>query len=469
MRLQRVYVKEYKNLREFECDFSDSSITAFIGNNGSGKSNLLEVITRAFSCAKNYASGRPLSIIPPHSRPTVLNCIIEYQLNDKIYELHYNSDIEKMLSQLNAEPPLMVREEISIICGGKKLSKKEVDSALPDSVLLYYAGETLRQKGTAEGTYDHYYESMLKRADSSTLPSLRFMDCVSISDLPLLLLTAAVYKGDYYSRFLDQIGCTEIDSKFSFVLRKPDKAKGTADTYWNATGFVKAFLDEARKYVYGTRDSGAQYYMFFDDPEVFKNISANEYDLFAKLKVLKHYNYLDHIGIGLLKQTGESFSSLRLSEGEKQLGLLMLISTFTADHECLYLFDEFDAYLHLSWQRMFAQMLSELIIKGHILFTSHSPASISKMRRQNVYIMESGKCILARSDTYNRAIDEIIEEQMEVSLRPKEYTDLVNEFRSAVMHNNKSVAIAKLEQIKEVIGEDDPFFITARIALERME
>ena len=160
---------------------------------------------------------------------------------------------------------------------------------------------------------------------------------------------------------------------------------------------------------------------------------------------------------------------MRLSEGEKQVGLLMLTSTFTADHECLYLFDEFDAYLHLSWQRMFAQMLSELNIKGHILFTSHSPASISKMRRQNVYIMESGKCILARSDTYNRAIDEIIEEQMEVSLRPKEYTDLVNEFRSAVMHNNKSVAIAKLEQIKEVIGEDDPFFITARIALERME
>ncbi len=469
MKLLRVYVKEYKNLREFECDFSDSSITAFIGNNGSGKSNLLEVITRVFSCAKNYASGRPLSIIPPHTRPTVLNCIIEYQLNDKIYELHYNSDVDKMLSQLNAEPPVTVKEELSIICGGKKLLKKEIDSALPDSVLLYYAGETLRQRGTAEGTYDNYYEFTLKRADSSTLPSLRFMDYVSISDLPLLLLTAAVYKGDYYSRFLDLIGCSEIGSKFSFVLRNPGKGKGTADTYWNATGFVKAFLDEARKYVYGTRDSGAQYYMFFDDPEVFKNISANEYDLFAKLKVLKHYNYLDHIGIGLLKQTGESFSSLRLSEGEKQLGLLMLISTFTADHECLYLFDEFDAYLHLSWQRMFAQMLSELIIKGHILFTSHSPASISKMRRQNVYIMESGKCILARSDTYNRAIDEIIEEQMEVSLRPKEYTDLVNEFRSAVMHNNKSVAIAKLEQIKEVIGEDDPFFITARIALERME
>ncbi len=90
------------------------------------------------------------------------------------------------------------------------------------------------------------------------------------------------------------------------------------------------------------------------------------------------------------------------------------------------------------------------------------------MRRTDVHILKNGYCKPSPSDTYNRSLDEIIEEQMEVSLRPKEYIDLVTEFRNAIIHGRKDIALAKLDQIREVVGEDDPFFITARIALERM-
>ena len=469
MRIQRVTVKQYKNLKDFDCVFSDSNIAAFIGNNGSGKSNLLEVITRAFSNAKNYASNKELPIIPPHTLPMVNNCVIEYEIGGSNYVLSYNADVDGMLSRLEADPPVIVREEISICCNGTKLQKSEMTSALPDSILLYYAGETLRQKGTAEGTYDNYYERELKRTKTADLPSLRFMDYFSAEDLPLLLLTASAYKGEYYSRFLNLIDCIGISLKYSFILRNPGKGKGSADTYWNATGFVKHFLNEMRKYVSGTRDSGgAQYYMFFDNAEDLKSISNAEYDLFAKLRALKHYGYLEHIGIELQRHDGILFSSLRLSEGEKQLGLLFLLTAFTAHHDCVYLFDEFDAYLHLSWQRRFSQMLQEIYVNGHILLTTHSPASISKMRRTDVHILKNGYCTPSPSDTYNRSLDEIIEEQMEVSLRPKEYIDLVTEFRNAIIHGRKDIALAKLDQIREVVGEDDPFFITARIALERM-
>lgn len=132
------------------------------------------------------------------------------------------------------------------------------------------------------------------------------------------------------------------------------------------------------------------------------------------------------------------------------------------------MFDEFDAYLHLNWQRSISKMLNDIDVNGHIIFTTHSPASISKMQRENVYLLKSGKVHNAISETFNRSLDEIMEEQMEVPLRPQEYTELVQEFRNAIIHNQKNIALAKLDQIKEVIGEDDPFFITARIAMERM-
>lgn len=166
---------------------------------------------------------------------------------------------------------------------------------------------------------------------------------------------------------------------------------------------------------------------------------------------------------------GEKFTFDMLSEGEKQLALLFLLTAFTAEDNCLYIFDEFDAYLHLNWQRLFSQMLNETQVNGHIIFTTHSPASISKIQRSNVYKMANGKVSKPLSDTFNRSLDEVIEEQFGVSLRPPEYTELVQEFRNAIMHGRKDIALAKLEQIKEVVGEHDPFFITARIALNRME
>ncbi len=113
-------------------------------------------------------------------------------------------------------------------------------------------------------------------------------------------------------------------------------------------------------------------------------------------------------------------------------------------------------------------MLNEVNVNGHIIFTTHSPATISKMQKEDVYILNEGSVYKARSETFNRSLDEIIEEQMKVSLRPQEYTDLVQEFRNAVIHNQKELALKKLGEIKDVVGEDDPFLITARLVMERM-
>lgn len=120
MRIKTVSIERYKNLHDFECKFSDSNISAFIGNNGPGKSNLLEVIANAFSNAKNFAIGKnlPLSLDP------VLACVIEYELHGTDYVLQYNYDAEGILARLAKEPTIPVRDEISIYCGEKILTKK---------------------------------------------------------------------------------------------------------------------------------------------------------------------------------------------------------------------------------------------------------------------------------------------------------------------------------------------------------
>ena len=284
------------------------------------------------------------------------------------------------------------------------------------------------------------------------------------------LLTAAVYQGDYYEKLLTLLKCKEILPEINIMLQNPKgKKQENADTYWGATGFVQSFLDMLRRYVSSTQNLFEYYSMHFKEIESFAKTSKNESEFFAKLKALKNAKYLHWIMLELRGDNGDKFTFDMLSEGEKQLALLFLLTVFTAEDNCLYIFDEFDAYLHLNWQRLFSQMLNETRVNGHIIFTTHSPASISKIQRNNVYKMSNGQVTKPLSDTFNRSLDEVMEEQFGVSLRPQEYTDLFNEFRNAVMHGRKDLALSKLEQIKEVVGEHDPFFITASIALERME
>lgn len=468
MRIQRVSIREFKNLKDFDCIFSGSNTAAFIGNNGSGKSNLLEVITRAFSNAYNVVCGKQLPAIYPGEKPELQECVIEYSVADINYILKYNCDMEETYSNVNIDYDNPPREKIEIWHSDTELSYKDYIKALPDTILLYYAGETQRQKGIAETTYDTFYERRLIRAKTSDLPGLRFIDCYNIEDLTLLLATASAYKGEYYQNILKLLGCKDITSKFSIILRTPPNGRGAPDTYWGATGFVKYFLDDLRRFVSGTRDIGKQYFMFFNDFDALKKVSSNELDLFAKLKVLKHYGYLDHVGIEFEKLNGSKFSSLRLSEGEKQLVLLYLLTAFTMQSNCLYIFDEFDAYLHLNWQRQISQMLNNIEINGHIIFTTHSPATISQIYSQDLYVMKDGQTIYPESETFNRALDEIMLEHMGITLRDPIVENLYDEFKQSIADENKEKAEYIMTRLSEFLLPNDPLFIKMRLVLRRL-
>ena len=60
MRFKNLWIDGFKNLNNFELDFTDKcGITLLIGNNGSGKSNILEAISAIFAyntpkCQDNF-------------------------------------------------------------------------------------------------------------------------------------------------------------------------------------------------------------------------------------------------------------------------------------------------------------------------------------------------------------------------------------------------------------------------------
>ena len=54
MKINYIYIDGYKNLNKLELSFDDNStVNALIGNNGSGKSNVIEALTRVFTSVYN--------------------------------------------------------------------------------------------------------------------------------------------------------------------------------------------------------------------------------------------------------------------------------------------------------------------------------------------------------------------------------------------------------------------------------
>ena len=451
MKINRLIVNSYRNLTDIDITFPNSNMIAFIGNNGSGKSNLLELIAQVFAYAKNcLTKGKNYPLAEELEK-----CEIDYIYNGEQYALKFDSG-----------SILFVHNLAEIV------KKSKIENILPKSIFLYYSGETKRLAEIESRTIDEKYGNALK---SNKFNGYKFIEYFSVNDLDILLLTAAVYQGklaDIVAKYTNGLRFYQL---FSLIIANPKKSSVPGGEYFGAVGFVKAFLDEMRRYVSRTEEidnylnqKRKAYAMHFDEIDELKNVADGPSDFFAKMKALKNSGYLEKVFVSF-RNDNQLVIWNYLSEGEKQILLMKLLTEITSMDDCLYLFDEFDSFLHLNWQRSFSSMFAGLDTNGQVLFTTHSPATISGMKRESVFIMEKGGIRPAPSETFNRSLDEIMEEQMLVTMRPKVFTDLEREFRNAVVHNRKDVALAKLEQIREIVGDDDPFFITASMALRRME
>lgn len=121
MRLDRLKIDKYKNLKNISVDFDqDSFVTVLIGQNGSGKSNLIEALVEIFTTLD-------LNKNPPFK-----------------YELKYECRDAQV--EIDADPS-RIRNKLAIHINGEKVSRKSFKSDrqyLPSNVFGYYSGDSQR-------------------------------------------------------------------------------------------------------------------------------------------------------------------------------------------------------------------------------------------------------------------------------------------------------------------------------------
>lgn len=437
MKINYIYIDGYKNLNKLEVSFdNNSTVNALIGNNGSGKSNVIEALTRVFIAVYNDSTL------------------------DFVYEIHYTiSDNEIVLCN---------KEKTVFLKNGKSVKKSEKETCLPRSIFLYYCGETDRIQNFASDCQDKKFEKALK-TDGEIVA--RYVSSVGLKEFAAALLANAICQNSTYDRVCELINIYNIGGPVTFSLGRPSWSKSapiTEESFWNAQGTVAMLL-------HAIKDVGELQITDKNTAKIIvKNIAdlklgaESAFDLFIRFELLIQAGILNSIDFKIVKE-GVEITSNDLSEGEKQLAQFLCLLEATKDYRALFLLDEFDSFLHPNWQRRFAEIIDGISITGQVLFTTHSPLTLGKVRKENIRILKDGKIYIPSVDTYNRDITEVLDEIMEVTKRPIEIEKAIKHFRNAVMHNRKDEAYKAYESLKELLSKEDPYWGAVDHLLANME
>jgi energy-coupling factor transporter ATP-binding protein EcfA2 len=154
LRLNRLSIPSYRNLRAFEINFDESQpTTVLLGRNGSGKSNLIEAIVEIF---------RELELggVPAFA-----------------YQLDYVCRGRAV--KIDADPT-RTGKRLEIVVDGKATTQaafqKDLDTFLPRFVFAYYSGWSSRLERHFDRPTRKHYDSILKARDSD-LPLRRLFFC----------------------------------------------------------------------------------------------------------------------------------------------------------------------------------------------------------------------------------------------------------------------------------------------------
>lgn len=134
--------------------------------------------------------------------------------------------------------------------------------------------------------------------------------------------------------------------------------------------------------------------------------------------------------------------------------------------EAILLIDEIDLHLHPAWQQTILTALKRAFPQTQIITTTHSPQVISTVRPENIRVLEiDGTCSVPHEHTYGAESSRVLAEIFCVHPRPDLLKKEIDEYLSLIESGQGDSARASelRRQLDEALGETDPLLISADI------
>lgn len=446
MKIKSLWVSEYKNIVDQTFNFNNGLTSLIIGQNGLGKSNLLEIIALIL---KELDLAEKEDDLFSSKTSLFFDFKIEYECRSNIFK------IAKVGSELKIKKhESSIQRDFNLKFNDFKLNKHIY---LPDFIIGYYSGENKRIK---EIFSTHYQRRLtnLKSTKNTKFPALGkfFFTDQNLGELLFFTLwvfkDTKIYGGKIQTLLVDYIGI-EIGSDVNISFKNPDFSKNFPDKnadnlydniqnniehpFWGIQGKLDEFLrdlfnnnsSKSLPPAYIDDEKNKEEFVFFDrlDYLTLKDELSENFNsptkLFDILHAAESIGIINEIETRISKngaQISHNFSEL--SEGEQQLLTILGLLLITGESDSLYIFDEPDTHLNPIWQRNFINLLKEFNFNddnSQILVATHSPLIVQNTKNANLLLLrkDGDKVII---DDGNHMIENWRIDQVLVS----EYFDL---------------------------------------------
>lgn len=410
MRIDWLWIEEYKNLKNLTIDFAqDHLITVLIGRNGTGKSNVLEALTIIFR-----------DLLMAEKKPS-LKYRISYEIRDRwvIIDADPNrSDVylAKTIAKQDQEIPYPVLSDVADV-SGESISRPrllgEKSEHLPTFLFGYYSGQSYRMREVFLNYLKKYDDSLIADKD----PGFKRMFFAEPVHSNFVLLSFLVNERKVTDEFLqEQLGLEEggIESVL-FVLKQPywysKNRSGGDPRFWNSKGIVRKFLAKlysvslapiriSRRETYDVRRTREReyLYLFAKDVGTLRDLAEGKSaaDFFRDLESTHVSDLIEEVRIRVkLKKNDGAVTFRELSEGEQQLLTVLGLLQFTASSESLFLLDEPDTHLNPRWSVEYIQHIRDFLRgengenqTSHVLLATHNPVAVAELKKEQVQILK---------------------------------------------------------------------------------
>ena len=458
MQLRYLAIPQFRNLRNLNLNFVSelepvSGTTtdaagnapakrirshALIGQNGTGKSNLIEALINIFRTID-------LEIDPP------FEYTLEYEIRGKVVCIQADFDVLKTRATVWIDGK---KETQSYLLKNREL--------LPSHIFAYYSGRNerieqlfqehqrrfnMRQEITADEVLPEHLlenftaseadiraieeakrrrEAKLKQAGDDRLRRLFY--CRG-GHSQLVLLACLLSDDPVFKKVLNNLHIESLESAL-FVLKEPHRLRekrrnGKFDEneiiegdprFWYARGnVVSEFLDklwqvswapieqEASKQIdfRGRSEKQKQLYLYVPNKDKLKELGelvGGPDSFFRYAEGAYIGDLIDEVRITVKKRDehGGKVSFSQLSEGELQMLTVLGLMRITRENHCLFLLDEPDTHLNPIWKLRYFDDIEGVLSSekdslvqdgSQILITTHDPMMVGSLKREQVHIL----------------------------------------------------------------------------------
>lgn len=352
MKLKNLYIKKYKNLSGAYNFEKSNAYIALIGLNGSGKSNLIEVISIIFKIITGLCPENEIG-----------DFSLMYEIDGSVYYVEYRDSIGKLFINNTQRRP--------------------------SSIISCYSGEDDRLwKRGYEDYYVRFFNAAI--AGGEYKPTSLYINkyCWKIAFISLLFS-----ENEEVKRFVTDklhVSHDTITVKFKTKKNVNPQAHDASNWYKRVEakfGGKEILIDElinnedvellCGKYPYLTNDQIVFYYLYFlYMPDKRGTLGLEADKIIESIDIKLNDYFFDN-----------------LSEGEKKLILIECITKVLGDENSLALLDEPDAHTHIAMKKDLLKLISEF--EGQAIMTTHSPMFLNKrwdgFDENNIFYMHDGK------------------------------------------------------------------------------